>query len=351
MAKMKEDPFTLKQHAALAALLKRVNQGRRASERLTAAQLQARLALHDRYDQMRSQLMTLGHASLQCSCLFDRSVITASDFPFAAIADAGYRAHGTRPLWKRLYRRSTKLTGRRSIRQIVVEHEPSSHWAPPFRITVIPKDWTGLLREDLQSVVELLPNCKLVLLELACDFPLDSIVDVAFIRKHLVSGKMWLGQAPSTDRYYRKWGPATGGKAIRAYAKWETYTMRNEWELRARFLRRNGISDLFDLHRVPEILREKHILFAEIDEAKLRARLSRSGVGTTQQTDIVRQVISRQTSLWEALKYLRATLGLKNVQRLLSPLDHVNRAVSDALADLSRQWQTAPTRLRSRPQP
>src|ERR1700733_3589202 len=350
-AKMNEDRFTVKQRAALAALLKRVNQGRRTSERLTTAQLEARLALHDRYDEMRSQLRTLGYAQLRCRCLFDRSVIIASDFPFAAIEDAGYRVHGTRRLWKRLYRLSTKLTGRRSIREILVEHDPSSLWAPPFRITMIPKDSTGLMRDDLQSVVEFLPDFKLVLLELALDFPLDSVVDVAFVRKHLLSGKMRLSQATSSDRHYERWGSGKGGKAVRAYTKWETYTTRNEWEMRSRFLRRNGINDLFDIQRVPGILSKKHILFAEIDKAKLTARLRGSGLGATHQFDIVRQVTSREGSLWEALKYLRETVGLTNVQRLLSPLDNVNGAVSEALSDLARQWRTAPTQLRKKFQP
>ena len=133
--------------------------------------------------------------------------------------------------------------------------------------------------------------------------------------------------------------------ALRAYAKWETSSMRVELELHARFLRAKQIKDIFDFQRLAGILARRHIWFAQIDEKKLAARLRRNGINAQRQREIVQQVKSRESSLWETLRYLRRKVHLKNARRLLVPVSDVNRVVEDGLRTWAAQWPTVPTRV------
>jgi hypothetical protein len=331
---------------ALETLLRCINAGRTVSQRITLKMLLALLTLQQRYDEVRRECRKQGRcAGLACKPKADRVVLTATRIPLPALEDAGYRALAPRSLWKRQYGFITRLKGPKSIREIRIEHERNAHWLAPFRITLIPRDESGLLPGDFRMLLELLPDFKLVLVEIAFDFPLDSILDVDFVSRHLLSGKMWLKQAVNQDKYHVKWGAPTGSKAVRAYAKWEVSAMRVELELRAPFLRSRKINDIFDFYRLPAILAKDHIWFTQIDEAKLVARLRRNGMDMEEQRALLQQVKTREGSLWETLKFLRRTLRLTNVRRLLRPLDEINEVVEQGLRTWAAQWPAAPTRL------
>jgi hypothetical protein len=335
-----------KERAAQEARPRWLNSGRRVNEQITRKMALARLTVEERYDDVRKWLRKRGvYTPLACEAKFDRVVFTTTKLPVALLNNARYKLGVTKRLWKRLYRHSTELKGVDSIRRIYVEHGPNAHWAAPFRVTITPKDGSGLLPGDFLSVLEILTDFKLVLIEVAFDFPLDSIVDVEFVRRRLLSGKMWLKRTVGADKYHQKWGQRGCSKAVRAYAKWEASTLRVELQLHARFLRRKQIKDVFDFQRLPAILLKNHIWFADVDQSNLVARLRRNGIERGKEMEILKQVRARVASLWETLKFMRQALHLTNVNRLLRPLDAVNGVVADALVRLAAQWPGSPTRL------
>jgi hypothetical protein len=336
-----------KMRHAQEALLRWINAGRKAGEQLTIRMLLALLTLHERYLEKRLHLhKNGGYERLTCECKTDRMVLTTPNRPWRVLEDLGYRSRPPQRLWDQSYRSISRLRGTKSIRDINVEHQPNAGWLAPYRITIIPRDATGVEPQDFRAIVEVLPDLKIVLLEIALDFPLDSIIDTDYVRRHLLSGKMWLRQASNQNKFHQRWGPSTGRMAVRTYAKWAASTMRVELELHARFLRDKEVKDLFDFQRLAGIiLSKKHIWFGQIDEKKLMAQLRRKGIGKEEQRKILQQVETREPSLWEILRFLRRTTGLKNVRRLLRPLDDVNQVIADAIGKWAAQWQANPTRL------
>ena len=110
-------------------------------------------------------------------------ILTAIDVPLQELGRIpGYRANTAERLWQQLYREVTRIYGTGSIRKIIIESAPNVGWLPKFRITIDPRDETGLVFQDLALILELLPQFKIVLLEIALDFPLDSIVDTSFVQ-------------------------------------------------------------------------------------------------------------------------------------------------------------------------
>jgi hypothetical protein len=336
-----------KMRMAQEALLRWMNTGRKVGEQLTIRMLLALLTLQERYVHMRKQLHEHGgYKRLECDCKADRMVLTTRNQPWRVLEDLGHRSRPPQRLWDQSYRSISRMRGTKSIREINVEHEPNAGWLAPYRITIIPGDETGIEVQDFRAILEMLPDLKIVLLEIAADFPMDSMIDTDFVRRHLLSGKMWLRRGSSENKFHQRWGPSTGRMVVRTYAKWAASTMRLELELHARFLRDKEIKDLFDFQRLAGIiLAKKHIWFGQIDEKKLMAQLRRNGIGKEEQRQILQQVKTRETSLWEVLRFLRRTTGLKNVRRLLRPLDDVNQVVADAFEKWAAQWQAKPTRL------
>ena len=336
-----------KMRLAQEALLRWMNTGRSVGEKLTIRMLLALLTLQERYVHMRKQLHEDGgYGRLECDCKTDRMVLTTQNRPWRVLEDLGYRSRPPQRLWDQSYRSISRFRGTKSIREINVEHQPNAGWLAPYRITIIPRDATGIEPQDFRSIVEMLPDLKIVLLELALDFPLDSMIDTDYVRRHFLSGKMWLRRTSNENKFHQRWGPSTGRMAVRAYAKWEASTMRLELELHARFLRDKEIMDLFDFRRLAGIiLAKKHIWFGQIDEKKLVSRLRRNGITREEQREILRQVKTREASLWETLRYLRRTVHLKNVRRFLVPVSEMNQAVEQGLRKWAAHWPTAPTRL------
>jgi hypothetical protein len=260
----------------------------------------------------------------------------------------GYRGFTPQRLWNQNYRFVRRLNGSGSIRSINIENEPNAGWLPPFRITIIPSDETGVAVQDLRSILELLPDFRIMLMEVAFDFPVNSVVDVAYVQRHLLSGKMWLPLSTDTNPFHQKWGRAAASKTDRVYTKWNTSKLRLELELHARFLRQHKIADIFDFRRLVEILIPRHIYFSQLDNDKLIERLQRDSATPLEIRNVLDAVKEREDSLWETLRYLRRTVHLKNIRRLLTPIEDVNRVVEQGLRTWAARWPTAPTRLGKR---
>ena len=283
---------------------------------------------------------------LRCTVKIDRLVLTAIAVTLEALcAIPGYRVKKTKRLWRQLYREVTRIYGTGSIRKIIIESAPNVAWLPKFRITIIPRDTTGLLLEDLRFILELIAEFKLVLLEIALDFPLESVIDTSFVRRHMLCGKTRL--RPGGNTLHERWGSARSSKVVRAYAKFEASSFRIEFQLNARFLRKHGINHASDFPKLATILSGHHIYFAALDGTKLREHLRRSALPHKTRTEIIRTVAVSRKSLWATLRLLRRKWHFVNVRRLLVPLPEMNGIVVAALNQWATQWekQSAPLSL------
>jgi hypothetical protein len=330
----------------LETLLHRMRATRRGvGKQTTVKMLIALLTLQERYVETRNRLRKNGYERLTCNCKSDRMVLTTQNPPWRVLEDLDYRSRPPQRLWNRNYRLVSRLKGKKSIREINVEHEPNAAWLSPYRITIIPGDDTGVEVQDFRSIQEILPDFKIVVMEIAFDFPIDSVVDVAYVRRHLLSGKMRLPLGTDVNLFHQRWGRAAASKADRVYTKWNTSKLRLELELHARFLRQHKIVDIFDFRRLIEILIPHHIFFAQLRTDKLIERLRRNAVAAREIRNVLHAVKKREDSLWETLQYLRRTVHLKNVRRLLLPISEMNQVVEQGLRTWAAQWPTSATRL------
>jgi len=257
---------------------------------LTPRRAAAEATLLRRHLQERWDLGLSGnYEQLSCIAKLDRLILTAVALVITELCKIpGYRAVRTKRVWGQLYREVTRIYGTSSIRQVIVESAPNVGWLARFRITVIPRDGSGLLLQDLCLILELIPDVKIVLVEIAFDFPLRSVVDTSFVQEHMLCGKTWM-RAGGTALHER-WGSSRSAKVARAYAKFEVPSFRLEFQLNARFLRKHQINNAFDFPKLATILPRHHIYFATLDDRKLREQLQRSGLPHKTKTEILKTV-------------------------------------------------------------
>lgn len=324
-------------------------QRQRIGKKFTPKMAAATVALVRTYDSMRDRLReTELYESLACDAKFDRFVVTTETLsPKAILGIPGFKASNPKRLWKRDYRFAQRIKGSGSISEIVIESGPTAKWFAPFRIAVIPRDETGLRFQDLSLLLEVLPAAEIKVLEIAWNFPSNCVVDLEYVRRFGLFGRTWM--KPGSNPFHDKWGNV-GSKIVRAYVKWGTSHFRIELELHVRFLRENGLRDVFDFHKLLPALVPDHILFARLDEAKLVHALRRSGLARDKKMAVLKRAKQKsKNSLWETLRFLRKEAKLKNVRRLLIPIPEANRAVAEALQRLVALWPTLPARLRNKP--
>jgi hypothetical protein len=314
--------------------------------------LDARETLIRHYQTMRSQLHRTGNYDpLQCEAKIHRVELTVVIFPLNAFPWKaftklpGARLLDPERLWNQTYGlvRRVRCTG--GIRELTVEYQRSSHWADPFRITILPRHRAGLLFEDLNAVIQLLPNFKIVLIEVAFDFPITSIVDVRFVQERALFGRSWprfVGINPLHD----SWGTRKSQKFVRSYVRFETDSHRIELELHSRFLRQHRIDDIQDFPRLVEILVSNHIQFAQLDRQRLIEQLRRNGLDSRERQNVVEQLQDREEDcLCGVLKYLRRRVKLKNVRRFLNPVVEINQVIREASDKWARTWPPTPEAL------
>lgn len=332
---------------AIRETVKRIRRQRSAAWGKSRSQIEAGELLTQRYVAWRRELRgSKNYEDLSCVCKLDRVVFTASALPVAAFTGIpGYRFQKTRNLWGpwQLYRHARAILGTGSVRQVVVEFDPKYAWAPEYRITILPRDQSGLLPVDLDLILGMFDDFNLVLLEIPFDFPIGSIVDIDYMRRYGLSGKSWL--VAGSDPLYDKWGSSAGLKVIRSYPKWEIFAHRVEIELHSSFLRQHAINRPTDFPRLASILPEKHIFFARLDKGKLVNQLRLHGRSARSIKRVLGQVEDLSNSLWGTLAHLRKRQGLKNVQRLLVPLENTNRVVREAIEKWAADWAEAQSRF------
>lgn len=339
---------------AILDALHRLRREIRGVHRLPEKRQQAIDLIEHRYAELRRELgATKLYAPLSCVMLIHRLVLTVSvsprsAFPWTAIgAIPGARVGRGRMLFKRQYGLSTPIRGVGELKSFFVESNPTNGFVAPFRITIVPGGREGLQWDDLRTVLELLPNFKFVLVEVAWDFPLMSIVDIDYVRKRGLFGKS-RPRSVEINPLHETWGGRKATKFVRSYVRYESDVHRAELEMHARALREYAIDSPFDFPRLVQTLLDRHILFGRLDGRRVVRRLRREGFSERQRRNVLDQLKDREGNIWEALRYLRRRVHLSNVRRLLVPV-RANRLLREAAADWARTWPTKPTRLGKTP--
>jgi hypothetical protein len=102
-----------------------------------------------------------------------------------------------------------------STMKFLVESDRREAWLPRYRLTLYADDRTGLLPDEVFSVLEVLPDFKLTMLELAFDFAPEQM-NRKFVREHALFGKSRPVASEGTTDY---WGTRRGSKRVQAYVK------------------------------------------------------------------------------------------------------------------------------------
>jgi len=285
-----------------------------------------------------------------CECRLDRLEVTASEMDESLVlAIPGFRQGRNHYLRRKNpkdflpYGRRTEYMTNGSISQVVVLSEPSISHIAPCKVTLIARDEVGLEPKDVLSVLELLPGAKVVLVEIAFDFGYSAGVDGAWVRSHSLFGKARRNQV-GIRRGWDAWGSRRGAKFVRSYYKKELKIHRLELQLNRKFLRCFGIKDIFDFRRLMSILPVNHLLFAEIDNAKLLHHLRMGGHWGSEFWQILERVADGSGDLLLQCAVLRKRGGLKNVRRVLIPLEE-NHLIVNALQKWAAQWPDKPRQL------
>jgi hypothetical protein len=289
-----------------------------------------------------------------CFALLDVLRITCDDDPTAALKGLGI-FHGLQNC--RLtpkegtgflpYGRASWFRGSASAGRLCVESDRQAFWLAPYRVTIYADDRTGLLVDQVLEILELMPSARMIMIELALDFPLTSPVSRDFVRQHGLFGKSRKDSSvpnPTVDR----WGARRAQKRLKSYTKHEVAAHRVELVLKRQFLQVCGVRDIFDFRRFVELVPEKHIFFAQLSGERLVDRLRRNLHYSTKDTrEILRNVRQRENDLCEVLDYLRRDVGLQNVRRLIVPLPE-NDLVRRALQDWAAMWPRRRRKLETR---
>ena len=177
-----------KMTAALEALLDLYAdiQERRLGKKFTAGMRGATIALARKHEVLRERLRDSGrYEPLKCICKIDRIVLTTNNkLSWKAILRIpGFVPKMPQHLWRKDYRFAQRIRGTGTIREVIVEYGRTAGWFPQVRITVIPRDESGLRYPDLRLFLELLPGAELKILEVAWDFASGCMVDLDYVRR------------------------------------------------------------------------------------------------------------------------------------------------------------------------
>ncbi len=285
-----------------------------------------------------------------CEVRLDRLGIASSGFPADAVLRLpGFERTKSHRLKRREpddflpYERMTRFVSTTSIHEMFVLIERGSHQLAGCRITMIAEDQQGLQFEDVRTVLELLPDARIPLLEIAWDFSPDSVVDGAFIRTHALFGKSRRRRVAEIQGY-DSWGSRRGRrKFVRSYDKPEIHAHRLEVQLLARLLEKLGINDIFDFQQLTQLLPD-HVLFAKFDKQNVIARLRNNGFSATETIHLMEKVDDHSDDLYAQCHVLHKIAKMTNIRRAMLPLRE-NKLLEEALRDWLKKWPAAPTRL------
>ena len=223
--------------------------------------------------------------------------------------------------------------------KFVVDSERMHRFVDPFRITFFADDVDGLLRSEIFRVLELVPDFRMTMVELAFDFTAGLNRRIA--RQEGLFGKCRpIPSVGGTDY----WGTRKGMKRVQCYFKQDVHAFRVELEMHARFLKYYKVRSPFDFHKFIKILPMRHIRFGAFSEQKLIRRMNHMGLTARHQREALRVVRGTPGLLWGTLNYLRQEWEMDNTLRLLDESPR-NAAVIEALKAWLRGWPAVPNTL------
>lgn len=278
--------------------------------------------------------------------LIDVLIFTCNENPTAALKEIpGFysgNSHVVASADKTRYSRAHWFTRIDSKMKFCLESDPLDRWLAPYRLQMYADDQTGLLLDQITSVLEVIPGAALILVELAVDFSPLTGVNAKYVRERGVFGRSQrdLSKNPFGDW----WGARKACKRTKSYMKDAVGGHRVELRMRSAFLHEHEIYTIFDFHRFAELVPRHHIFFARLNEDRLIAWLRRGRYTGKEIIGILREVVKREGCLTDVRKYLSEEVGLKNTRRLLQPL-RPNKFVREALSELVTKWPAAPARL------
>jgi len=97
----------------------------------------------------------------------------------------------------------------------LVESDRREAWLPSYRLTLYADDRTGLLPDQVFGILELLPDFRMTMLEVAFDFPAEEM-DRKFAREHALFGKSQPAPSVGETNYA---GTRRGSKRVQIYEK------------------------------------------------------------------------------------------------------------------------------------
>jgi hypothetical protein len=104
---------------------------------------------------------------------------------------------------------------RKSGMKFLIESQRREAWLRPYRLTLYADDRTGLLPDEVFSVLEVLPDFKLTMVELAFDFAPEEMTR-KFVRERVLFGKSRPVPSVNGTDYL---GTRRGSKRVQIYVK------------------------------------------------------------------------------------------------------------------------------------
>jgi hypothetical protein len=200
-------------------------------------------------------------------------------------------------------------------------------WLKPWKITIVADDKTGLSRDEIERVLRHCRSYQFLTVEIAIDFSPSTGVNKQYIRRHAVFGK---SRRRAAKRNRLRYGSRKSDKLVRCYEKVELGAYRVEPEVHSGLLRRNSISVLGDLVRLPELLCPKHFNLVDFDWDRLRRHLANKMRSSSD--GVLAGARRRRTSILRLQRYLRRR-GVFNTHRFL-----VQRTMNKDVTRALNQW-------------
>ena len=97
------------------------------------------------------------------------------------------------------YRRLRKFNSPKTQTAVTVQHWCVCPWLREVKLTIVADDRLGLQRQELDRIFSAFREPRLLTVEFAIDFNLESDVDRAFVLRHGVFGRSWLVGGRSHD--------------------------------------------------------------------------------------------------------------------------------------------------------
>ena len=238
---------------------------------------------------------------------------------FKIVRDIKLRWRAGKPT---IYARVRELLSKHSATKAYWQYERRKAWVKQWRVTLIADDLRGVTAHEAWSFCKQLRFFKLLLFELALDFPPDSGIDAGFVQRHGLFGKSRFRPDRGGAGQLR-FGSRFSGKLVRCYEKTTVNAFRVEIELHSSLLprpRRNNLREVTEV-RWGELadaafsILPGHCRFVELRFNALGRHL-RQRFGERGDVLLERTRSLSNESLHSALGYLRRK-GVHNPHRFL----------------------------------